>query len=112
VATESIADAYVRAINAGDVDGVVALFAPEAVLRNPAGTFEGLEQIRSFYESVVIAGRARLTVRSVTRNDDGTVTAELVATSPLGEPGNEINAVDDFVLDDDGHIRALDIVYR
>lgn len=107
-----VALAYATAINAADVDALLALFRDDAVLHNPAGTFEGSDAIRGFYESVVLAGKAQLTVRSVTRADDHHVTAELAATSPLGEPGNEVLAVDDFTLDDDGRIARLDIVYR
>ena len=104
--------AYATAINAGDVEALLALFSPDAVVTNPAGTFEGPDRIRGFYEGVVLAGQARLTVRSVRPVDDRHVTAELAATSPLGSPGDELVAVDDFHLDDDGRIARLDIVYR
>jgi ketosteroid isomerase-like protein len=112
MAGDGIADVYVEAINTGSLEAIVALFSPDAVLSNPAGTFTGLDEIRSFYESIVLAGKAQLTVRAVRAGGDRRVTAELVATSPLGQPGNELVAVDDFVLSDDGRIRSLDIVYR
>ncbi|WP_132392101.1 nuclear transport factor 2 family protein [Novosphingobium sp. PhB165] len=31
-------DAYVERINAGDVEGILALFAPDAVIEDPVGT--------------------------------------------------------------------------
>jgi ketosteroid isomerase-like protein len=111
VAGNGIADAYVGAVNAGDLEAILALCSPDAVLNNPAGTFTGLDEIRSFYGSVVLAGKARLTIRSV-QAADRRVTAELTATSPLGQAGNELVAVDKFVLDDEGRIRSLEIVYR
>ncbi len=49
--------AYVQALNAGDVDAIVALYAEEAVVEDPVGSEpkRGLAQIRAFY-----AGSLRL----------------------------------------------------
>ena len=44
--------------NAGDVDGMVALFEPDAVIDCGGGRFvRGLDAIRSFYVETVAAGR-------------------------------------------------------
>ena len=56
-ATHPIVEGYVAAINAADPDGVVALFADDAVLVNPLGTFTGSDEITSFYRDVVVAGQ-------------------------------------------------------
>ena len=106
-----IAASYAGAINAADLEALLALFAPTAVLRNPFGEFSGIDEIRGFYTGTVLAGQTSLTVRSVERLDPRTVKAVLVASSPLGEPGNELLAVDEFQLDADGRIVALDITY-
>ena len=49
------AEAYVDAVNAVDLDGLVALFAEDAVLEHAFGTFEGTEAIRAFYAENVLA---------------------------------------------------------
>ena len=46
--------AYVERINAGDCDGVVALFAPEAVIEDPLGSLPKTgAQIVSWFEDTV-----------------------------------------------------------
>ena len=43
------AEAYVDAVNAVDLDGLVALFAEDALLDHTFGTFEGIAAIRTFF---------------------------------------------------------------
>ncbi len=49
--------AYVRALNAGDVDAIIALYANDALVEDPVGSAprRGLAEIRAFY-----AGSLRL----------------------------------------------------
>jgi len=57
---EELARLLVARINAGDVEGVVALYEPGAVLALPdGGTATGAAEIRDFY-AMLIAGRPRL----------------------------------------------------
>ena len=49
------ADAYIDAVNAVDLDGLVALFAEDAVLDHAVGTFQGTDAIRAFYAENVLA---------------------------------------------------------
>jgi steroid Delta-isomerase len=56
-----LADRYVEAINAGDLETVVALFADDAELLNPFGHFTGTEQVRGFYEKTILAVTPRVT---------------------------------------------------
>ena len=112
-----IVDGYVAAINAGDADAVVALFADEAVLVNPLGTFTGSDEITGFYRDVVVAGQAVLTIGEVVVDaTDGSagavVTAEVVAASPLDPDGGQLVADDVFHLDAAGRITRLEITYR
>lgn len=56
--------AYVDNINRRDVDGLVALFAPDAVIEDPYGgtrhNIRGHADIRAFYEFVVVKTRLEL----------------------------------------------------
>jgi hypothetical protein len=49
----AVRDAYEEAIEAGDVDAALALFADDAVIRTPAGDFSGKDKIREALESDV-----------------------------------------------------------
>jgi steroid delta-isomerase len=55
---------YVAALNAGDLDGIVALYAADATVEDPVGTEpkRGIEAIRAFYaESVKLPLTVALT---------------------------------------------------
>lgn len=48
---------FVERVNAGDVDGLVALYEPDAVLEFPPGTVAvGHEQIRRVYAELLASG--------------------------------------------------------
>lgn len=116
-ATHPIVEGYVAAINAADADAVVALFADDAVLVNPLGTFTGSDEITGFYRDVVVAGQAVLGVGAVTVDDLAeagatVVRAEVIATSPLDPDGGQLVADDVFHLDAAGRIVRLEITYR
>ena len=55
------AEAYVDAVNAVDLDGLVALFAEDALLDHTFGTFEGIAAIRTFYAENVLAFTPQVT---------------------------------------------------
>jgi uncharacterized protein (TIGR02246 family) len=60
-APEDLSRFFVERFNSGDVDGVVALYEPDAVLANPPGQLtSGRPAIRRFYEQR-LAGRPRFT---------------------------------------------------
>lgn len=62
---------FLEAFNAGDVDSIVALYEPNAVLVVNGQPVVGLESIRAAYQSV-LAGRPRMSLktRSVVMFDD------------------------------------------
>ncbi len=106
------AEAYVAAINAADVDALLALFAPGAEMRNPAGTFSNPDELRGFYEGTALAGKTQLTVVAIGEESDTVATAELEATSPLSPEGTPpLRAIDVFTIDAEGRIVDLDITY-
>jgi len=103
---DDIARFFVERVNAGDLDGVVALYEPDAVLAFPPGTTAtGRQEIRAVYERfladgpsltlgaqqpAVVTGDVALTS---TRLDGGGVTVEVARRQP---DGSWLWAVDRF----------------
>lgn len=98
---------YVRQVNAGDLDALVALFAPYATLLHPLGTFTGTAAIRGFYATNVLAHSPRL-VASDWVHDGPHCVFELAATT--GERTS--HAIDHLTVDGTGKIARMAIGYR
>ncbi len=94
---EDLARFFVARANAGDVDGLVALYEPDAVLVGPDGrTMIGTDAIRSFYAQLLSSRPAFQPVdqRPAVRHGDvaltssrlanGAVTAEVARQQPDG----------------------------
>ena len=105
------AQAYVDAVNAADLDGLLDLFAKDAVLRHPSGVYEGVDALAGFYGDIVFPAKACLTVTRLLA-DGPLAMFELSATSPLAEPGASRDVLDSLTVDDDGRIVTLDVYYR
>ncbi|MGW5646737.1 YybH family protein [Saccharopolyspora sp. NPDC003752] len=83
-------------LNAGDVDGLVALYEPDAVLIVPTGWVVGHREIRAAYEQLVAAkpefapGETQPAIRNgdlaltSVRLADGGVTVEVARRQPDG----------------------------
>lgn len=74
---EELGEFFLARANAGDVDGLVALYEPDAVLAVPGGTAVGHAEIRGFYASL-LAGRPSFTSagqRPPLRNGDLALTS-------------------------------------
>lgn len=94
---EELARFFVERANAGDVEGLVALYEPDAVLAFPSGQVSiGAEAIRRTYREL-LAGKPRFTAgrqRPALRNGDlaltstrlrgGGATAEVARRQPDG----------------------------
>jgi hypothetical protein len=107
----TIAERYVAAVNDADEATLMSLFAPDGELRHPVGTYRGRDDIVGFYRDMVFAGKATTEItRLVTA--PGVEVVQIEATSPLGEPGNRVYAVDVFTLGPGGDIQTLEIYYR
>jgi ketosteroid isomerase-like protein len=94
---EDIARFFVERANAGDVEGLVALYEPDAVVAGPNGAeVRGHEAIRAFYAELLAsrpqfeAGDQRPALRqgpialTSTRLRNGTVTVEIARQQPDG----------------------------
>src|SRR5688500_5335539 len=95
---EDLSRLVVDRLNAGDVDGLVELYEPDAVMALPDGrTATGAQEIRAAYEGfltddrpVFTPGERRPTLRrgdlalTSSRLDSGVVTAEVAHRQPDG----------------------------
>lgn len=94
---EDLSRFFVERANAGDVDGLVALYTPDAVLAGPGGQVAtGSEEIRQVYERLLAdrpkftPGQQRPALRNgdlaltSTRLVDGGATAEVARRQPDG----------------------------
>ena len=107
----TIAEQYIDAVNAADIERLIGLFAEDATVRNPTGAYQGKDAIRGFYESIVFAGRAITTIERQLTIDDLQV-LQISATSPLADQNAApLRAADVFVIHDN-QIASLDIYYQ
>lgn len=85
---EDLGRFFVERANAGDVEGLVALYEPGAVLALPGGqTATDAEAIRRFYQQL-LAGRPTLSPgpqRPALRNGDWALTSTRIPTGATAE---------------------------
>jgi hypothetical protein len=103
------AERYVAMVNARDLEGLVALFAPTATLLHPVGRFEGHDAIQGFYTDNVLLHAPKITAVSWVDADRFSV-FEMDARAPQSD--TVAHAIDHLTVDDDGHIERLAIYYR
>lgn len=97
--------AYVAANARLDVDGMLAPFAAEAVLRDNGAVFWGHAELGHLFEEAVVAVKAIFTPDSV-RHEDGQVVVEGPANGDF--KGSPIRFTYRFTLENDA-IKALEI---
>jgi ketosteroid isomerase-like protein len=101
-----IAQRYVEAMNAADIDAMMALFAPDAVLRHPSGVYAETDAIRGFFVEIAFGNAARLHPVGGAEQGD-TAWLEVEAESRV-TPGRQ-RVVDVFRLDAQGCIVDLGV---
>ncbi len=117
VEAEQIVDVvqrYAAALTANDADAAAALFAADAVVRDPidAPPYEGVEAIRTFLaggKGIVKAMTVDGPVRIVA--DGLRAAAPMQARLDFGDGPKTLDAVDVFTFGDDGLIVSMDAYY-
>ena len=73
---KAVMRAYVERLNAGDLEGILALYADDATVEDPVGTdiCKGAAAIRAFYE-LAIASNAKLRITGPQRGSAGAFAA-------------------------------------
>ena len=108
---QAAVEAYVRALNAADLDAIVALYADDALVEDPVGSTpkRGLAEIRAFY-----AGSLRLKLEVALEGSVRAVASEAAFAFSVSFEVNgqrtTIRPIDLFRFDDAGrivHMRAF-----
>ena len=103
-----IYDRYMELHGKGDVDGILSLYAEDAVIEDPIGKppVAGHADIRSFYEAS--AGKVTMKRTGPVRSTDHEVACPLVILlGPAGEQRNALDVISAMVFDDDGKITSM-----
>ena len=100
------AEDYVEAMNAGDIEKMMSLFAPGAVLRHPSGVYADPDSIRSFFIDIAFGNAARLE-RVDLIAQASTAWLEVEATSAVTAGRQRV--VDVIRVDGEGRITDLGV---
>jgi len=102
-----VLERYTACVTAGDVDGIVGVYAPDASLEIPVGgpVTRGIEAIRTFYADNELAERLVLTgaVRVAGREAAAPMCAHIRRDGRL----YEIDVIDVVAFDGQGRLTAM-----
>ncbi|MER6960320.1 SDR family NAD(P)-dependent oxidoreductase [Streptomyces sp. NPDC000618] len=105
---------YYRRLNAGDVDGVVAMFAPDGFIEDPMGlsVSRGPEALRHFYDVTMNQADIKDTVKSIVcaqddRHAAASLTADVVNITDPDRGRITVEAVMTFRIGDEGLIEEV-----
>ncbi|QGP81288.1 steroid delta-isomerase [Sphingobium sp. CAP-1] len=102
-------EAYVDRINRGDKDGVIALFAPDAIIEDPVGTpVKTGDAIASWFADTIAFGTHIQPVAPI-RSSHANAAALIfdVRFRPPGGPSMLIRSLDVCTFDPEGRITSL-----
>lgn len=104
-----VARAYVEAVNAGDVEAVLACYADDAEVHDPLGQrdFRGKAALREFYEAVAKRGAKMEIVGPIC----GSFSAAVATPIRSRVPGLEVDCITISEFDDDGLVRNYSAYY-
>jgi steroid delta-isomerase len=98
---------YVEFVSAGDVEGIVSLYAPNATIQIPVGgpVHEGIEAIHAFYHGNELAQKLELAGNPCVAGNEGAVAMK----ARIARDGRvmELDVVDVASVDDEGRLTSL-----
>lgn len=97
---------YVDCLTRGDCDGIMALYADDAIVEDPVGSppRRGREAIAELYRNA--AGKVRLELEGRVRVAANSAAAPMIGR-PSGMPGMLVEIVDVMTFDDEGRITSM-----
>lgn len=99
---------YFTRYNAGDLNGVLSLFADEAILEDPVGSVpvQGLASIRAFYQEF-LKSKAYLRLAGPVRTTGSAIAFSFSALIGKGKDAMIASVVETWLLDDQGRIKEM-----
>lgn len=107
---KSAVTAYAAAHSRGDIDGILALFADNAVVADPVDqpAYVGGEAVRAFFAGThEMADSLELKITGPIRAVDNFAAVPLRAVTAVGESKFGIDIIDVFTFDDEGKINDM-----
>lgn len=100
---------YIALVDAGDVDGILALYANDAVVEDPVGQppHRGIDAISRFYRDGMGQMAVRATLEGPVRATDNGWGAMPFRVDVLGDQPCHIDVIDVMELDAEGRIRSM-----
>jgi steroid delta-isomerase len=98
---------YAAYVTAGDVDGIISLYAPTASIQIPVGgpVHEGIEAVRAFYRENELAEKLEITGPACVAGNEGAV--PMRATVVQNGRRLEVDVIDVVETDDEGRLTRL-----
>lgn len=104
------------AVEAGDRDAWLAVFAPDAVVEDPIGTspfdpegkgHRGIEAITAFWDNVISQGRVAFTIRESYAAGSECANVGTITTTFADGSRAVVDGVFSYRVDDEGSVAAL-----
>ena len=108
--------ASMRAVEAGDRDAWLALFAPDAVVEDPIGPspfdpdgagHRGIDAIAAFYDNVIASGSVRFTIRESWEAGPEVANVGRISTTMADGTVVHADGVFTYRINDAGQVLAL-----
>ena len=107
---KEVAIAYCERVTAGDVEGILELFEPDAVIEDPVGTgpVAGHDALRAYYRNIVDNYRSRIeTGEPRGRHEAAFVALPIVVSATIDGKTSAVNSVDVFEINDARRITRM-----
>lgn len=110
-AIQAVVKRYAQCLSAGDIEGIVALFAPDAVFEDPVGTapYVGQGGVREFFRAALAqtGGRILFEPDGAVRIRGRHAVCTFIATCDRLSPVLVTETADIFEFDAQGRIKSL-----
>ena len=103
-------ETYTRCHSAGDIEGIIACFAPGAIAEDPVGSqrHEGIDALRAFFTGThQLADSLELHLTGPIRVVGDRAAFPMTVTTHIGELTMELDIIDTMVFDDEGRITEM-----
>jgi steroid delta-isomerase len=109
-AIRAIVERYAERHTAGDIDGILACFAPDASAEDPIGSAPhvGTDALRAFFEGThALADRLELKITGPIRVAGDVAAFPMQAISTIGDTTLVVDIIDVMAFDGDGRITDM-----